>query len=73
MTDARQRAGTFVAFCDGAEEAGLVDYAQRGRMIARDLIEALDQLDSERSARRAMQERAERLEEILVSRGGEAK
>lgn len=69
MSAARPHAEAFVAFCDGAEEAGLVEFAQRGRTIARELLDALDMLDAERSARRAMQERCERLEEILFERG----
>jgi hypothetical protein len=69
--DARQRAEAFVEFCDGAEEGGLHEYARRGRAIAALLLEALEQLDAEHSARRAFQERVERLEELLLARGSE--
>jgi hypothetical protein len=69
VTDARTRAQAFVSFCDGAEESGFRDYARRGRAVADDCLEALDQLDAERSARRALQERVEGLEEILLERG----
>lgn len=30
----------FLAFCDGLEQAGLVEYARRGRVIARELAES---------------------------------
>jgi len=69
VNDAKTRAQAFVSFCDGAEEAGLVDYARRGRQVAEDCLEAIDQLDAERSARRSAMERVERLEEILLERG----
>src|SRR5262249_28099923 len=49
VNDAKTRAQAFVSFCDGAEEAGLVDYARRGRQVAEDCLEAIDQLDAERS------------------------
>ena len=55
----------FITFCDGLEEAGLVDYARRGRTIARELSEALDALAVERSARRAIQGQRDRLQEII--------
>jgi hypothetical protein len=71
VSDARQRAEAFVQFCDGMEEAGLGEYARRGRVVADDLLQALQALDAERSARRAIQERAERLEELLLARGSE--
>jgi hypothetical protein len=67
--DARQWAEEFLAFCDGAEEGGLHEYARRGRAIARLLIEAADHVEAERSARRSFQERVERLEELLLERG----
>jgi hypothetical protein len=69
--DARQLAEEFVVFCDGAEEGGLVEYARRGRVVARLLLEAVDELAAERSARQAFQERAERLEELLLAYGSE--
>jgi hypothetical protein len=71
VSDARERARDFVSFCDGLEQAGLDEYARRGRVVADDLLQALQALDAERSARRAIQERAERLEELLLARGSE--
>jgi hypothetical protein len=62
---ARDRAHAFVLFCDGMEEAGYECYARRGRAIADDLLTALDALDTERAGRLALQERCERLQEII--------
>jgi hypothetical protein len=59
----------FVAFCDGVEEAGLVEYARRGRSIAHDLERALRELADERSARRALHEARDTLLDLLVARG----
>ncbi len=63
--DPEQRARAFIEFCDGLEEAGLVDYARRGRLLARDVLELAGMLEAERSARRQFQERAERLQAIV--------
>jgi hypothetical protein len=68
----RERAQNFVVFCDGLEQAGLTDYARRGRVVARDLPRACDELDAERSARRALQERCEAQQSILGRRVREA-
>jgi hypothetical protein len=46
----------FIAFCDGLEEAGLVEYARRGRALARDLIRVTAERDDERRLRVVMQE-----------------
>jgi hypothetical protein len=62
----RSRAERFIAFCDGLEEAGQADYARRGRLIADDLLRALTMLDSERSARQALQRRCEGQQAILA-------
>jgi hypothetical protein len=70
--DPHRVAEDFIEFCNGLEEAGLPEFARRGRVVARLLIEAVDELDAERSARRAIQERAEGCEEILRRRAGEA-
>lgn len=64
--DARTVAEAFVEFCDGAQAAGLPEYGRRGRRVAALLIEACDALDCERSARRALQERCERLQDIVA-------
>lgn len=62
---ARDRAQAFVLFCDGMEEAGYGRYARQGRALAAELLAALDALDTERAGRVALQERNERLLEIV--------
>ena len=62
----------FVAFCDGLEEGGLPEYARRARIVARDLLEALDALEAERSVRVALQNRCEAQQELLGWRAYEA-
>jgi hypothetical protein len=63
--DARRAGRAFVVFCDGAEQGGLVDYARRGRAVARLLLDAIDELEAERSVRVALQERCETQQAIL--------
>jgi hypothetical protein len=65
---AADRARSFLVFCDGAEDSGSVAYARRGRDLARELLEALDQLEAERSVREALQARIARLEGLLLAR-----
>jgi hypothetical protein len=62
---AADRARAFVEFLDGFEEGGFPEYARRGRLIADELERVAEELDAERSARRALQERCERQQEIL--------
>lgn len=57
----------FILFCDGVEDGGQVAYARRGRVIARALIETIEALDAERSARIALQRRIDTLERILLN------
>jgi hypothetical protein len=65
----RQRALELIVFCDGLDDAGqFPDLARRARAVARDLLETLDMLEAERSARRAMQERCEAQQAILGER-----
>lgn len=70
--DAAERARDFITFCDGAEEGDLGAYARRGRVVARDCLDALDMLDAERSARVALQARCERQQELLGKRALDA-
>ena len=63
--DAAQRANELIAFMNGFEEAGLPQAARLSRVVARDLLEVLDQLYAERSVRRAMQENYERCLSII--------
>lgn len=72
MRDARDRARDFVVFCDGIEEAGLVQYARHGRDVARLLVEALDALEAERSSALALLARCERQQAILGKRADDA-
>ncbi len=66
--DQSRDAGDFILFCDGLEAGGQAEYARRGRVIARHLLETLDELVAERSARVALQERLTRTEKTLLSR-----
>ena len=66
------RAWDLILFLDGLEDAGFPEYARRGRVVARDLLDAVDQLELERSARRALQERCETQQEILGRHAYEA-
>ena len=68
LADARE----LMLFCDGLDEGGFPEYARRGRVVARELLAALDALDGERSARVALQERCQRQEAILGRRAYEA-
>jgi hypothetical protein len=61
-----------LVFCDAIEEAGLPQLARRSRLVARDLLDALEQLAAERSARVALQERCERQQAILGGRADDA-
>jgi hypothetical protein len=59
---AAERARDLIVFCDGFDEGGLYPrFTRRARVVARDLIDALDQLDAERSARIAIQAQRDRL------------
>jgi hypothetical protein len=69
---ADQRARDLVVFCDAIEEAGFPELASRSRLVAGDLLDALDMLDAERSARRALQERCERQQAILGRQADQA-
>jgi hypothetical protein len=61
-----ERARDLIVFCDGFDEGGLYPgFTRRARMVARDLLVALGELERERSARRAVQERCERQQAIL--------
>jgi hypothetical protein len=62
---AEERARELIVWCDALTDAGLDETARRARMVARDSVELADTLDAERSARRALQERCERLQAII--------
>ncbi len=63
LDDARD----FVLFCDGVESAGQVGYARRGRALADLFSQTLVELEAERSARVALQQRIDTLERILLN------
>jgi hypothetical protein len=69
--DAATRAHELLLATGLFEELGYGQLAARSRMVARDALELQDQLDAERSARRAMQADRDRLRELLISRTGE--
>lgn len=58
---AAELAAELILFADGAEEAGLIRYAQRARTVARETIWLADALERERSARMAIQEARDKL------------
>jgi hypothetical protein len=68
---AEQRARDFIVFCDAAEQFRFIDYARRGRTIARDLLDTLEELAVERSARVAIQAERNRFRELLIARGAD--
>jgi hypothetical protein len=71
--DPRQRARELIAFCDGFDEGGLYpEFTRRARMVARDMLELADQVDAERSARRAAQDGYRRALAILERQAGDA-
>ena len=51
----RERAAALVAFAEGLDQAGLTELARRARLAAGDVVELADEVESERSARLAMQ------------------
>lgn len=69
---ARHRVEGFLEFLAGVEDVGFVDFARRARLVACDLVEALDMVGAERSARRALQERCETQQELLGKRAYDA-
>jgi hypothetical protein len=69
--DPAERARELIAFTRGMEEAGFPDFPQwtrLSRVVARDVLELDEQLDAERSARLAIQARADRLEKLFLAR-----
>ena len=47
--DSVRFAEDFIEFCDGLEAAGQAEYARRGRVVARELIEAIGHLEAARA------------------------
>lgn len=65
---AAELAAELIVFADGAEEAGLIVYAQRARVVARETLWLVDSLAAERSARVAMQEARDRLLQMVTAK-----
>ena len=65
LVQVERRARDLIVFADGAEEAGLVMYAQRARVVARDVLRVAGELRAERSARGSIQAERDRLQTML--------
>ena len=65
LTDSRLAAERLMVFCDGMEAAGDVMTARKARRVARDTIWLVDQLQTEYSARVAMQRQRDQLRDSL--------
>jgi hypothetical protein len=66
------QARELIVFADGAEEAGMISYARRARVVARDLIRLAGELETERSARQKIQADRDRCLQILGNHAAEA-
>ncbi len=69
---AAQAAAELIVFADGAEEAGMIRYAQTARNVARDTLWLVDELAAERSSRQAIQRRCDTQQDILGKHVSEA-
>lgn len=65
---AAQLAAELIVFADGAEEAGLIVYAQRARVVARETLWLVGALEGERSFNRALKAKTDRGDDILANR-----
>jgi hypothetical protein len=72
LAAAADRARALIAFTDGLEEAGLGETARRSRVVACDVLELVEALAAERSARKAAQENYQRCLIVLGRRADEA-
>jgi hypothetical protein len=66
---AAELAAELILFADGLEAAGMVEYARRARVVARETIWLVQTLTAERSARKAIQKSRDSLLRDLVQRG----
>ena len=71
VDESRERATAFLTGTDYFAEVGLGKLAADARMLARLLLELADLVDAERSARVAIQCRAEELQRIIGKRADE--
>lgn len=65
------RAHELISFTEGLDEAGMHDTARRSRVVARDVLDLVVELRSERSGRVAMQANYKRCLDVLANRAGE--
>ena len=68
----RERAHDLIVASDALEEAGLVRFARRSRVVARDLLTAVGEVRTERVARVAVQADRDRAVDLLAARAGAA-
>jgi hypothetical protein len=68
---AETRARALFVWC-ALSDVGLDETARLSRTVARDVLELVEALVAERSAREAFQERTRRQEAIILRRGGRA-
>jgi len=54
VADPVERARALIAFADGVEQAGWIDYARRARDVARDVLELAERLDATSDSLRAV-------------------
>jgi hypothetical protein len=66
---AEARARELIVWCDALTDVGLDETARLSRVVARDVLDLVEALAAERSARKAFQERVKRQEAIIL-RGG---
>jgi hypothetical protein len=69
---AEARARELIARCGALTDVGFVETARLSRVVARDVLDLVETLAAERSAREAFQERVKRQEAIILRRGSEA-
>ncbi len=69
---AATEARDLLVFAEGFDEAGHTGIARRSRVVARELLWALDALQAERSARVAIQKQRDECLQILANHAGEA-
>lgn len=63
-----RRARELITFADGLEDGGMTDTARRSRAVARETLELVDAVRSERSARQAAQASYKRCLDLIGAR-----
>jgi hypothetical protein len=64
-----ERARELLTWCAALTDVGLDETARLSRVVARDVLNLVEALAAERSAREAFQERVKRQEAIILRRG----